>query len=728
MTIRKVAVVGAGTMGNGIAHVCALAGLDVALLDADAGALERAMATISRNLGRQAARGRVGEEERKGALARITPGRSPAEAAGADLAIEAVPEVAELKGQVFAELDAHAPAHAILASNTSSISITEIGARTSRPERVVGMHFMNPVPVMRLVEVIRGLRTDDATTAAVMELARTLGKTPVEVRDFPGFVSNRVLMPMINEAVFALMEGVADARSIDTVMTLGMNHPMGPLALADLIGLDTCLNILEVLHREIGDDRYRPCPLLRQHVAAGWLGRKTGRGLHNYESLLQTSSPNETERSGQRPGASPVRAPAAAAPVSLLTQEQTAVRDLARDFAGAEIAPHAAAWDRERAFDPAVLGRLGELGFLGMLTPERYGGLGLDLPTFLIAFEELARGDAALSLTLHIQNGPVPLVLMNHGTEAQKARWLPAMAAGEAIAGFALSEAEAGSDPGAMSTTARRTADGWVLSGAKKWVTNGGRADVVLVFAAVGEPGADESPDSAAAARSTRPRGARRPFGAFLVDTSAPGYRPGRRERTMGLRASETVEVELDQVAVARDRLVGDPARGLSYALESLELGRLGIAMQAVGIAAAALEHAARYARERRQFGRAIADFGAVRGKLAEMAARLAAARALVLECARAWEAHRGWNDPAPDRGAPGNALPLAARSAMAKLVASETAALVTEEAVRIFGGYGFMREYPVEKLMRDAKATEIYEGTNQILRLVIGREVTRAA
>ncbi len=282
MKIESVAVVGAGTMGNGIAHVCALAGLQVILVDADPDALKGALARIGGNMSRQVAKGRLDAAGRERALARIQGDGSLAGAAAADLVIEAVPEVAELKGRIFRELDALAPAHAILASNTSSISITGIAARTERPERVIGMHFMNPVPVMRLVEIVRGLRTSSATVAAVVGLARALGKTPVEARDFPGFVSNRILMPMINEAVFALMEGVADAESIDAVMTLGMNHPMGPLALADLIGLDTCLNILEVLHREIGDDRYRPCPLLRQHVAAGWLGRKTGRGFHSY--------------------------------------------------------------------------------------------------------------------------------------------------------------------------------------------------------------------------------------------------------------------------------------------------------------------------------------------------------------------------------------------------------------------------------------------------------------
>lgn len=282
MTIERVAVVGAGTMGNGIAHVCALAGVEVVLMDADPGALDRGVATIERNLERQRSKGGISEAERGGALDRIEAATTLDRLDGAGLVVEAVPEIADLKYDIFEQLDRLAPRDAILASNTSSISITAIAARTTRPAKVIGMHFMNPVPVMKLVEVIRGLRTADATTEAVMSLSRTLGKVPVEVRDFPGFVSNRILAPMINEAVFALMEGVAEAEAIDTVMKLGMNHPMGPLALADLIGLDTCLNILEVLHRELGDDRYRPCPLLRQYVAAGWLGRKTGRGFHDY--------------------------------------------------------------------------------------------------------------------------------------------------------------------------------------------------------------------------------------------------------------------------------------------------------------------------------------------------------------------------------------------------------------------------------------------------------------
>lgn len=284
MSIDRIAVIGGGTMGNGIAHVAAQHGKTVRLLDVSSEVLDKAMASISRNLDRQVKKEIIDEAARDATLARIeTSGDIATGAEGVDLVIEAVPERAELKYSIFETLDEAAGADTILASNTSSISITEIAAHTGRPDKVIGMHFMNPVPVMKLIEVIRGLATSDETTKATFDLAIELGKTPVEVNDFPGFVSNRVLMPMINEAVFAFMEGVAEPEAIDTVMKLGMNHPMGPLALADLIGLDTCLNILEVLHKQLGDDRYRPCPLLRKYVAAGWLGRKSGRGFHSYD-------------------------------------------------------------------------------------------------------------------------------------------------------------------------------------------------------------------------------------------------------------------------------------------------------------------------------------------------------------------------------------------------------------------------------------------------------------
>ncbi len=281
--MKIVAVIGAGTMGNGIAHVFAQKEWNVALVDVAPGAVDKALATIKGNMDRQVKKGALTEAARDAALARITKASDLAAAKDAELIVEAATENEALKLRIFTELDKLAGPGAVLASNTSSISITAIGAVTKRPEQVIGMHFMNPVPVMQLVEVIRGQRTSDSTTLLVMDLARGLGKTPVEVADYPGFVSNRVLMPMINEAVYCLMEGVADAEAIDTVMKLGMAHPMGPLTLADLIGLDTCLSIMQVLHDGLGDDKYRPCPLLRRMVAAGLLGRKSGRGFYDYQ-------------------------------------------------------------------------------------------------------------------------------------------------------------------------------------------------------------------------------------------------------------------------------------------------------------------------------------------------------------------------------------------------------------------------------------------------------------
>lgn len=281
--VQQLIVIGAGQMGSGIAQVAAQAGLRVILNDIDEAYANKGLQTIRNNLSRNVSKGKLSEADMQAALDRVSTSATLADAANCDLAIEAATENMEIKLQVFRNLDAIMPVHAILASNTSSLPITEIAAVTKRPEQVIGMHFMNPVPVMKLVEIIRGLATSDEVYQTVHALAERMGKTAVEVNDFPGFVSNRVLMPMINEAVYCVYEGVASPEAIDEVMKLGMNHPMGPLTLADFIGLDTCLAIMEVLYEGFGDSKYRPCPLLRKYVKAGWLGKKSGRGFYRYE-------------------------------------------------------------------------------------------------------------------------------------------------------------------------------------------------------------------------------------------------------------------------------------------------------------------------------------------------------------------------------------------------------------------------------------------------------------
>jgi 3-hydroxybutyryl-CoA dehydrogenase len=281
--IKTVAVLGAGTMGNGIAHVFARAGYNVILRDVEQRYLDRALETIGKNLEREVKKGKLAESEKPGVLARFKPVTNLAGIAEADFVVEAVPEKMEIKRAVLGEADKLLRAEVVIASNTSSISMTALAALTSRPDRFVGMHFMNPVPVMALVEVIRALQTSDAAFELTMELAKQLGKTPVAVNDAPGFVSNRVLMPLINEAAYCVMEGVATPEAVDAVLKLGMNHPMGPLELADFIGLDVCVDILDVLHEGLGDPKYRACPLLKKYVAAGWLGRKSRRGFYGYQ-------------------------------------------------------------------------------------------------------------------------------------------------------------------------------------------------------------------------------------------------------------------------------------------------------------------------------------------------------------------------------------------------------------------------------------------------------------
>jgi len=378
-----------------------------------------------------------------------------------------------------------------------------------------------------------------------------------------------------------------------------------------------------------------------------------------------------------------------------LTEEQRQILAVAREFAHEVLRPGAEGRDAdEDTFDREPIDRLGELGFLGMLIPEEYDGLGLDMLTYLFALEEIAWGDASVAVSMSVHNSLPTQTLLRHGTEEQRERWLKPMARGEILGAFSLSEAGSGSDAAALQAQAVRDGDGWRLNGEKMWVTNGASADLVLLMARTDGP---------------EDRLGTRGIGAFLVPTDTPGWVPGRKERKMGLRGSETVAVALEDLRLGPEHLIGDPLLGFHYALEALEGGRLGIAAQAIGIAEAALDHARDYAGEREQFGRPIRGFQGIQFKLADMATRLEAARGLLYRAALAYEADQ------PHRRK---------LSSMAKLFASETATWVTRQAVQVYGGYGYSREYPVERLFRDAKVTEIYEGTSEIHRLIISREL----
>ncbi len=374
-----------------------------------------------------------------------------------------------------------------------------------------------------------------------------------------------------------------------------------------------------------------------------------------------------------------------------LTETQRQIVDLAREFARTRIEPHAAEWDRSAHFARDVIDELGKLGFLGMGTPEEYDGMGLDTVTYLLALEELAAADASIAVSVSIHNAIPTTMLLRHGSPAQKERWLKPMARGELLAGFALSEPESGSDAASLCARAVRAGDQWVLSGTKAWATNGGTADVMMVMARTDRPEAR--------------RGAKG-ISTFIVPTDAAGYRPGKPEDKLGLRASNTTAIALEDVRLPAEQLLGEEGQGFVYAMEGLDVGRLGVAIQAVGIARRALEHSVAYCAERKQFGQALREFEAVQFKLADMATRVEAARALGhLAAARR------------DRGEE-----ITTQASMAKLFASETAMWVTTQAVQLFGGYGYMRDFPVEKLFRDAKVTEIYEGTSEIQRIVIAR------
>ena len=377
-----------------------------------------------------------------------------------------------------------------------------------------------------------------------------------------------------------------------------------------------------------------------------------------------------------------------------LTPEQGEIQRMARDFARREIAPHAAAWDRDSYFEPSLVGKMGSLGFLGMLLPEAYDGLALDTLSYLLALEEIAAADASAAVLMSVHNSLPTQMLLRYGSDAQRERWLPPMARGERLGAFALSEPDAGSDAAALRTQAVRDGDHWILDGTKAWVTNGNTAGVILAMART------DAPDLRRGGRG---------ISSFIITPDLPGFKVGKKESKLGLRASPTVQLTFDQMRVPGDRLLGEEGQGFIYAMQSLENGRLGIAAQAVGIARRALELATQYASERHQFGTPIHDFQAIQFKLADMATRVTAARA-VLHAAAAMK----------DRGASAGAY-----ASMAKLLASETAMWVTTQAIQIYGGYGYTKDFDVERLFRDAKVTEIYEGTSEIQRIVISRSLT---
>jgi alkylation response protein AidB-like acyl-CoA dehydrogenase len=376
-----------------------------------------------------------------------------------------------------------------------------------------------------------------------------------------------------------------------------------------------------------------------------------------------------------------------------LTEEQRAVQSMAREFARAEIAPWSADWDRDAHFERSLIPKLGALGFLGMMVPERYDGMGLDTCTYLVALEEIAAVDASVAVLMSVHNSLPTQMLLRWGSEEQKQRFLRPLARGEWLGAFALSEPDAGSDAAALTAQAVRDGDHWILNGTKAWVSAGGQADVYLAMARTDVP--------------NDRRGARG-IGAFIVTPDMPGFKVGRKEDKLGLRASATAQLVFEDMRVPCANLLGEPGRGFLYAMQSLDNGRLGISAQAIGIARAALEHSTRYAAERRQFGKPIKEYQAIQFMLADMATGITASRALLYAAAAA-----------KDRGES-----ITQFSSMSKLLASETAMKVTTDAIQIFGGYGYIKDFPVERLFRDAKVTEIYEGTSEIQRIVIAREL----
>ncbi len=467
-------------------------------------------------------------------------------------------------------------------------------------------------------------------------------------------------MPFINEAVWALHDGVAEAEAIDTIAKLGFAHPMGPIALADLIGLDTCVAIMEVLQRRARRREVRTVP------APSRARRRGAPRPEVWPRLLQLRDVNFE-----------------------LTDDQREIQALTREFAQAEIEPHAADWDREHRFPRELFGKLAELGLMGACVPEDLGGAGADFLSYILVLEELSRADAGVGVTVAVHTSAVTLPILTFGTDEQRARFVPPLARGEHLGSFALTEAEAGSDAGALRTKADPNEDGWTITGAKQWITNGEHAGTFLLFARTDQdtPGA-------------------RGVSAFVLD--AEHVRITRTEEKLGLNSSVTNDIVVEGAEVGRDRLLHEEGKGFAVAMTTLDGGRIGIAAQALGIAQAAYDFARNYSLERSQFGKRIAEFQAIQHKLADMSMEIDAARLLVYRAA--WLKEQG--KPHTEEGA------------KAKLFASEMARRQTAEAIQILGGYGYTKEFPVERYYRDAKITEIYEGTSEIQRLVIARSI----
>ena len=610
----KVGIIGAGTMGSGIAQAFAQTeGYEVFLCDINEEFAANGKKKIAKGFEKRIAKGKMTQETADAVLAKITTGVKTI-CTDCDLVVEAALENMQIKKQTFKELQDICKADCIFATNTSSLSITEIGAGLDRP--VIGMHFFNPAPVMKLVEVIAGLNTPEEVVEKIKAISVEIGKTPVQVNEAAGFVVNRILVPMINEAVGIYADGVASVEDIDTAMKLGANHPMGPLALGDLI---------------------------------------------EYKIMDFT-----------------------------LDKKHEMARQLFRDFAEKEVKPLAIEVDETEEFPRVTVDKMIKAGFMGIPVPKEYGGQGCDPLTYAMCVEELSKvcGTTGVIVSAHTSLCCDPI--MTFGTEEQKQKFLVPLAKGEKLGAFGLTEPGAGTDAQGQQTKAVLDGDEWVLNGSKCFITNGKEADVYVIFAVTGV---------------VEKRGRKmKEISAFIVEKGTPGFTFGTKEKKMGIRGSSTYELIFQDCRIPKENLLGQQGKGFNIAMHTLDGGRIGIASQALGIAEGALERTIAYVKERKQFGRAIGAFQNTQFQLADMATKVEAAQLLVYKAAMAKATQKTYS----------------VEAAKAKLYAAEVAMEVTTKAVQLHGGYGYTREYEVERMMRDAKITEIYEGTSEVQRMVI--------